>query len=72
MRDYNGLDIAAVLKFVVAGLYIEQFCLAVLFFLRIADNATFAVGGVLMLVLMGLTVLAQLLLQRSFTRKLYI
>lgn len=57
------------LIFSVVGLYIEQFCLAVLFFLKIADNVAFVVEGVLMLVLMGITVLAQLLLQRSYMRK---
>lgn len=51
------------------GLYIEQFCLAALFFLKIADGIGFIIQGVFMLVLMGLTVIAQILFQRMFERK---
>lgn len=50
-------------------MYIEQICLAVLFFLKISDGLIFIVEGVLMVVLIGLTLCAQILLRRSFLRK---
>ena len=50
-------------------MYIEQFCLAVLFFLKISDGIAFLAEGVLMLVLMAVTLSAQLLYQNSFDRE---
>lgn len=52
-------------------MYIEQFCLAVLFFLKIADGITFLAEGVLMLVLMVITLSAQVLYQGSYDRELH-
>ena len=52
----------------VVGLYIEQICLAVLFFLKLADGVIFVVEGALMILLIALTLSAQLLLRRSFLR----
>lgn len=49
-------------------MYIAQFCLAVLFFLKIADGVAFLAQGVLMLLLMALTLAVQVLYQRSFDR----
>ena len=51
-------------------MYIEQFCLAVLFFLKITDGVVFLAEGVLMLFLMAVTLSAQVLYQRSFDRRL--
>lgn len=51
-------------------MYIEQFCLAVLFFLKISDGVVFLAEGILMLVLMALTLSIQVLYQRSFDRTL--
>jgi hypothetical protein len=56
----------------VVGMYIEQFCLAVLFFLKISDGVVFLAEGVLMLFLMAITLSAQVLFQRSFDRKLFV
>lgn len=53
----------------VVGIYIEQICLAVLFFLKISDSVVFIVEGVLMIVLMALMLSAQILYSRSFSRK---
>ena len=50
-------------------MYIEQFCLAVLFFLTITDGISFLVEGILMLFLMALTLSAQVLYQGSFDRR---
>ena len=50
----------------VVGMYIEQFCLAVLFFLKTADGIVFLAEGVLMLVLMAVTMAAQILYQSSY------
>ena len=47
-------------------MYIEQFCLAVLFFLKTADGIVFLAEGVLMLVLMAVTMAAQILYQSSY------
>ena len=49
-------------------MYIEQFCLAVLFFLKISEGVAFLAEGILMLALMGITLSAQVLFQRSFDR----
>ena len=49
-------------------MYIEQFCLAVLFFLKVPDGVQFLAEGVLMLCLMAITLSAQVLFQRSFDR----
>ena len=50
-------------------MYIEQICLAVLFFLKISGGGIiFIVYGILMVVLIGLTLCAQILLRRSFLR----
>ena len=51
------------------GMYIEQVCIAVLFFLKISDGLIFIVEGALMVLLIGLTLTAQILFQRSFDRK---
>jgi hypothetical protein len=50
-------------------MYIEQICLAVLFFLKISDGIVFIVEGVLMVILMALTLSAQILYRRSFLRE---
>lgn len=56
----------------VVGLYVEQICLAGLFFLATADDGSRSSlpEGVLMLVLLGITFGAQVLLRKSFDRKL--
>ena len=54
--------------YLVVGLYIEQFCLAVLFFLKIAQGIEFIAEGVLMLILLGVTITMQVLYSRSFDR----
>ncbi len=51
-------------------MYIEQFCLAALFFLSISKGLAFIVEGILMIILMGLTLSAQLLFRHSFNREL--
>lgn len=56
--------------FLVVGMYIEQICLAVLFFLKVSDGIIFIVEGILMIVLIGLTLTAQILYKRSFDRML--
>lgn len=55
-------------QFLVVGMYIEQICLAVLFFLKVSDGIIFIVEGILMIVLIGLTLTAQILYKRSFDR----
>ena len=57
------------MPFTVVGLYIEQICMAVLFFLKVSDSLVFLVEGILMVVLMVLTLSAQMLFRRSFQRK---
>jgi calcium permeable stress-gated cation channel len=53
----------------VVGLYIEHICLAALFFLRATDEGAAAVvKAVMMLVLAGFTVVAQLFIKHSFDR----
>lgn len=54
--------------YLVVGLYIEQFCLAVLFFLKIEQGIEFIAEGVLMLILLGVTITMQVLYSRSFDR----
>ena len=46
----------------------QQICLAVLFFFSIANGVIFVVYGVLMIVLIVLTLSAQILFSRSFLR----
>lgn len=53
----------------VVGLYIEQFCLAALFFFKTSDSIVFIVEGALMVVLMAVTLSMHLLYQRSFERE---
>lgn len=54
----------------VVGLYIEQICLACLFFLKVQDNGfSSAIEGALMLVLAVITLSAQLLIHHSFNRE---
>ena len=50
----------------VVGLYNEHACLAVLFFLKASDGASFIALGALMLVLMAVTIFIQTLFQHSF------
>ncbi|GJJ07100.1 hypothetical protein Clacol_001300 [Clathrus columnatus] len=51
----------------VAGLYVEQFCLTALFFLKgSTSNHTFIAQGVFMVVLMVITLTAQLFIRQSF------
>ena len=49
-------------------MYIKQFYLAVLFFLKITNGVAFLVEGILMLVLMAATLSSQLFYQGSFDR----
>lgn len=64
--ETGGQYFPLAINFLFVGMYIEQFCLAVLFFLKIADGIAFLVEGILMLFLMALTLSAQLLYQGSF------
>lgn len=67
---HNNLPLPSFLP--VVGLYIEQICLACLFFMKvsIADSRYFALAqGVLMLVLVVITIWAHVLLNRSFARE---
>lgn len=55
--------------FPVFGLYIEQICLAALYFLKISeDRAASLAEGILMLILLAITISAQILIRRSFNR----
>ena len=55
----------------VAGLYIEQICLACLFFLKVSiSRASSIVEGALMIVLVLITAAAQILIHQSFDREL--
>ncbi|GJE96634.1 hypothetical protein PsYK624_128340 [Phanerochaete sordida] len=64
--ETGGKYFPLAINFLFVGMYIEQFCLAVLFFLKIADGISFLVEGILMLLLMALTLSAQVLYQNSF------
>lgn len=60
------------LPYQVVGLYIEQICLACLFFLKVSvpESRYLALTqGILMLVLVAITVWAHVLLNRSFARE---
>ncbi|KAF8586259.1 DUF221-domain-containing protein [Ramaria rubella] len=52
----------------VVGLYIEQVCLAALFFLKISSGHSFLAQGILMLVLIVITITAQVFLKNAFDR----
>lgn len=55
---------------IVVGLYIEQVCLACLFFLKASGSTGAAVAqAAFMLVLLGITALAQLFINHSYSRK---
>ncbi|TCD61098.1 hypothetical protein EIP91_009035 [Steccherinum ochraceum] len=64
--ETGGQYFPLAINFLFTGLYIEQFCLAVLFFLKISDGIAFIAEGVLMIVLMVLTVTVQILFKQSF------
>ncbi|KAI0790073.1 hypothetical protein C8Q75DRAFT_139060 [Abortiporus biennis] len=64
--ETGGQYFPLAINFLFVGLYIEQFCLAALFFLKISQGIAFLAQGILMLVLMGLTVSVQVLFQKSF------
>lgn len=56
----------------VVGLYIEQVCLACLFFLKVSTVGVSAlVEGILMIVLVVITLSAQIFLNHSFSREWY-
>ncbi|KAI0076270.1 DUF221-domain-containing protein [Panus rudis PR-1116 ss-1] len=67
--ETGGQYFPLAINFLFVGLYIEQFCLAVLFFLKVSQGITFIAQGILMVVLMGLTLSIQILYRRSFLRK---
>ncbi|EKM57367.1 uncharacterized protein PHACADRAFT_194921 [Phanerochaete carnosa HHB-10118-sp] len=64
--ETGGQYFPLAINFLFVGMYIEQFCLAVLFFLKISNGISFLAEGVLMLFLMAVTLSAQVLFQRSF------
>ncbi|KAF7361617.1 hypothetical protein MVEN_00504900 [Mycena venus] len=65
--ETGGLYFPMAVSNLFVGLYIAQICLACLFFLKASVSPASSVAeGVLMLVLVALTVLAQFLLGRSF------
>ncbi|CAL1696410.1 unnamed protein product [Somion occarium] len=64
--ETGGQYFPLAINFLFVGLYVEHFCLAVLFFLKVSDGASFIGLGVLMILLMGLTASVQILFQRSF------
>ncbi|KIP05884.1 hypothetical protein PHLGIDRAFT_119442 [Phlebiopsis gigantea 11061_1 CR5-6] len=64
--ETGGLYFPLAINFLFVGLYIEQICIAVLFFLKISDGIIFVVEGILMVLLIGLTLTAQILFKRSF------
>ncbi|THH27230.1 hypothetical protein EUX98_g6964 [Antrodiella citrinella] len=64
--ETGGKYFPLAINFLFTGLYIEQFCLAVLFFLKISQGIAFIAQGALMLVLMALTASVQILFQSSF------
>ncbi|KIP07764.1 hypothetical protein PHLGIDRAFT_70481 [Phlebiopsis gigantea 11061_1 CR5-6] len=67
--ETGGQYFPLAINFLFVGMYIEQFCLAVLFFLKMADGIVFLAEGVLMLVLMAVTMAAQILYQGSYDRE---
>ncbi|KAI0340297.1 DUF221-domain-containing protein [Trametopsis cervina] len=64
--ETGGKYFPLAISFLFVGMYIEQFCLAALFFLSLSRNTIFIAEGILMVVLLGLTILAQILFTRSF------
>ncbi|GJE89817.1 hypothetical protein PsYK624_059250 [Phanerochaete sordida] len=64
--ETGGQYFPLAINFLFVGMYIEQICLAVLFFLNISESIVFIVEGILMVVLIALTLCAQILLRRSF------
>jgi len=64
--ETGGQYFPLAINFLFTGLYIEHFCLAVLFFLKISQGIAFVAQGALMLVLMALTIAVQVLFQQSF------
>ena len=58
------------LSLIVVGLYIEQICLAGLFFLATdaQGNRSSLPQGILMVILIGITVTTQILLHKSYDR----
>ncbi|EKM57401.1 uncharacterized protein PHACADRAFT_92160 [Phanerochaete carnosa HHB-10118-sp] len=67
--ETGGQYFPLAINFLFVGMYIEQTCLAALFFLNVANNLVFIVEGVLMVILMIFTLCAQILLRRSFLRE---
>jgi len=65
-RETGGLYFPLAMKFLFVGLYIEQFCLAALFFLKSSSGHSFLVQGILMVVLLVITIGAQTFLSAAF------
>jgi hypothetical protein len=65
--ETGGLYFPMAMSNLFAGLYIEQVCLAALYFLKISeDRASSLAEGILMLVLLVITFTAQIFIRRSF------
>ncbi|KAF9467356.1 DUF221 family protein [Collybia nuda] len=65
--ETGGLYFPMAVSNLFVGLYIEQICLACLFFLKVKDNGfSSAIEGALMLVLVVITLMAQLYIHHSF------
>ena len=52
----------------VVGLYIEQVCLAALYFLKVPSSHFFLGLGILMVILLAITIGAQIFLKKAFDR----
>ncbi|KAF8529554.1 DUF221 family protein [Hysterangium stoloniferum] len=65
-HETGGLYFPLAMKFLFVGLYIEQFCLAALFFLKSSSGQSFLVQGILMVLLLAITIGAQTFLSEAF------
>ncbi|KAF7321922.1 hypothetical protein MKEN_00714500 [Mycena kentingensis (nom. inval.)] len=65
--ETGGMYFPMAISNLYVGLYVEQLCLACLFFLKASDAPKSSVAeGVLMLILLAITIASQLMLNRSF------
>lgn len=66
-HETGGLYYPMAMQFLFAGLYIEQFCLTALFFLKGSSSShTFIVQGIFMVILIVITLMTQIFFRRSF------
>ncbi|KAF8532738.1 DUF221-domain-containing protein [Gautieria morchelliformis] len=65
-QETGGLYYPVAMQSLFVGLYIEQVCLAALFFLKISSGPFFLALGILMLILLVITMSAQIFLKKSY------